>query len=53
MEVLVQGLLEKAVGVGDLGKQGHRGMKLQVVGMAENPGHRALPDIQHFLGAGA
>ncbi|MCY1365227.1 hypothetical protein D9M69_520660 [compost metagenome] len=52
MEVLVQGLLEKVVGIGDLGKQGHRGMKLQVVGMTENPRYRALPDVQHFLGAG-
>jgi len=52
MKVLIQRLMEHAALGRKLGKQGHRGVKLQVVGMTENLGDRAIFNVQDQLSTG-
>jgi len=53
VEILLEGSMENAAVGGDLGKQGHRGVKFQVIRMAEDIGDRALFDVQDQLRARA
>ena len=53
MEVAFECLIERTVLSAELRKQSHRGVKFQVIGVAENFGNRALMHLQHQLRTGS